>query len=317
MILSIIIPVYNVEKYVEKCVKSCLSQDISSDEYEIIIINDGSTDSSQQIVEKLADQTSLIKIFSQPNGGLSKARNVGMSKAKGRYLMFVDSDDWIEHNSLSRIVNKLRIEEPDCLAICAADFIEGTISRRFSYKDTSPICGIDFLRQNPPHCAPFSIWKSSFLRKFNLSFVEGIFHEDSEFTPRAYYYAEKISFLNDIIYYVYHNPCSITRSINPQKSYDLIESVSENLSRFSERVEFKNRYIYDNLISLLINSALANIRDMSANEINILNRVMYEHRRLFKHLTNSTKLKYKVEGVLFALFPHYTSVVYQMITVFR
>ena len=98
MILSIIIPVYNVEKYVEKCIRSCENQDIPKENYEVIVVNDGSPDGSLAIVERLANEFSNIKVINQENKGLSMARNTGLEAAKGEYVWFVDSDDWIEEN---------------------------------------------------------------------------------------------------------------------------------------------------------------------------------------------------------------------------
>lgn len=102
--LSIIIPVYNVELYIEKCLQSCLSQDIPYDEYEIIVVNDGSPDGSLAIAESIAKTTTNMTIISQKNGGLSAARNTGMSVAKGEYIWFVDSDDWIETKDRKSVV---------------------------------------------------------------------------------------------------------------------------------------------------------------------------------------------------------------------
>ena len=96
MLLPIIIPVYNVEQFVEKCIRSCESQDVAKDRYEIIVVNDGAKDNSLEVVQRVAAEYDNIRVFSQPNAGLSAARNMGMRLAKGEYYMFVDSDDWSE-----------------------------------------------------------------------------------------------------------------------------------------------------------------------------------------------------------------------------
>lgn len=95
MRLSIIVPVYNVEPYLEKCLDSLLDQNIDKSQYEILVLNDGSTDKSLEIVHKYADKYSNIQEFSHPNKGLSGTRNVGLKNATGDYVWFVDSDDWI------------------------------------------------------------------------------------------------------------------------------------------------------------------------------------------------------------------------------
>ena len=105
--LTIVIPVYNVEKYIEKCLLSCVHQDIPSDSYEIIVVNDGTKDNSLRIAESIATTHSNISIVSQQNKGLSAARNTGLKLAKGNYIWFIDSDDWIEDNCLSSICQRL------------------------------------------------------------------------------------------------------------------------------------------------------------------------------------------------------------------
>ncbi|HJS00822.1 MAG TPA: glycosyltransferase, partial [Flavobacterium sp.] len=107
MLLSIIVPVYNVENYLRRCLNSLLDQDLCLDDYEIIIVNDGSTDSSLRIAQEYGNKFSSIKIISQENQGLSEARNVGIRNALGQYIYFIDSDDFIQKkifNSIFKIV---------------------------------------------------------------------------------------------------------------------------------------------------------------------------------------------------------------------
>ena len=102
--LSIIVPVYNVEKYIYKCIDSLYHQGLSDDCFEIIIVNDGTLDTSMKIVSSFVDQHSNIKIINQENQGLSVARNNGLAQAEGDYILFVDSDDFIVDNSLGIIL---------------------------------------------------------------------------------------------------------------------------------------------------------------------------------------------------------------------
>lgn len=303
MILSIIIPVYNVELFVEKCLQSCENQDISKDEYEIVVVNDGSIDNSLVIVNKMAEMFANIRVFSQQNTGLSAARNKGMREAKGDYYMFVDSDDWIAENCLGMLVKKLRNERPDALAICAANVVNGEYIRRQNYLDETPISGRDLLVRGVSPCAPFSIWSSSFFKKFNFSFFEGIFHEDSELIPRAYYFASKVSLTNKILYYVRQNPNSITRASNPKKSFDLVNTVCTHLSDFVSCVDSRDRFIFYDMVSMYLNNALYNILNADSENIQNLNKAIYNNRHLFTNLKQSSHFKYRVEAFLFSLFP--------------
>lgn len=103
MLVSIIIPIYNVEQYIEQCFTSIYAQDISEDIFEVIAVNDGTPDNSMSIVKTIASQHKNLVIINQENQGLSVARNTGLDHAKGEYIWFVDSDDWLTKDSLSLV----------------------------------------------------------------------------------------------------------------------------------------------------------------------------------------------------------------------
>ena len=117
------------------------------------------------MVNRVAKEFANIRVFSQPNAGLSAARNKGMREAKGEYYMFVDSDDWIKDNCLGLLTTKLRKESPDALAICAVNAINEKYVRRMSYLDETPTSGRDLLVRGVSPCAPFSIWSADFFKK--------------------------------------------------------------------------------------------------------------------------------------------------------
>lgn len=311
MLLSIIIPVYSVEAYIEKCLLSCLEQDISYDAYEIIIVNDGSPDNSVVIAENIAKSYNNIKIINQENRGLSGARNTGIRHAQGDYLWFVDSDDWIKENCLHEITTQLYQETPDCLVMGAANVLNNNAYKRRNSQIKAKT-GVELLKKGVEICATFAIWKKSFLKDNKLCFYEGILHEDIEFSPRAYYLAKKVSYIDDIIYYVYSNPNSITRIPNPKRSYDLISVINVQLSNFMQNVQKEHLIIYHDRIALNINNALNYMMPNSEENKVKLNRMMYEHRMMFKHMLKSSHLKYKIEGLLFYLFPKHTFQAYML-----
>lgn len=119
MKLSIIIPIYNVEKYIGRCAESVLNQNVPPSQYEVIFVNDGTKDNSVEVLNKAIDFEKFpnFHIYNKENGGLSSARNFGLDKAHGDYVWFVDSDDWIEPNCLAKIVKKLNEMNPDILYI--------------------------------------------------------------------------------------------------------------------------------------------------------------------------------------------------------
>ena len=115
MKLSIIVPVYNVADFLTKCLESLLAQDLPQNEYEIIVVNDGSTDNSGEIAQQYADKYANIKLINQANQGLSGARNTGIKHAKGEHIQFVDSDDYIEENVLGGLMKQVEQEDLDVL----------------------------------------------------------------------------------------------------------------------------------------------------------------------------------------------------------
>lgn len=315
MQLSIVIPAYNVEKYLEQCIKSCLSQNINKQEYEIIIINDGSKDGTLNLIKKLNDEHSNISYYSQENSGLSATRNKGITVAKGKYIWFVDSDDWIETNSLKDILVLCEVNNLDVIGFSAANIIKNKSLKRFSFSNREGYIstGRDFLKMKlHAVCAPFSIFKKEFLINNKLCFVEGIFHEDAEFTPRAYYKANTVMYVDKVMYYVRQTPNSITRSTNPKKSYDYL-TVAASLDLFVKDVDVKYKVLFYDLISLYINNSLANIKQMSTKELYSFNKKLFENSYLINNMLKSSHLKYRIEGILFKLFNNKYVQVYQIV----
>ncbi|MBQ7709263.1 MAG: glycosyltransferase, partial [Bacteroidales bacterium] len=134
--ISIIVPMYNVESYMEECLKSLWNQDLREDEYEVIIVNDGSTDKSLDIAQEICANHPNAQIISQENKGLSMARNAGLAQAQGDSIWFVDADDWIAPGCLKSICRQM--EDLDILAIAANNISEAGTTL-FSYPETSPI----------------------------------------------------------------------------------------------------------------------------------------------------------------------------------
>lgn len=311
--LSIIIPVYNTENYVKKCILSCLSQNIDKNEYELIIINDGSTDNSLAILEELRLLSNNIQVVSQNNLGLSGARNTGLRHAKGEYVWFVDSDDWIESNCLNRIIGICEDYNLDMLRLCAADVYPDKTIRRFSYFNNELVSvGKDALNKEIPFCSTFNVYNRHFLKEHNLWFYVGVFHEDNEFTPRAFYYAKRVMSLNDIVYYVYQNPNSITRTVNPKKVYDCI-LVMNRLEDFMVYLSPSEKRSFDYQIAITFNAALHNTYGITNENVKKLNIEFYNNRHLFRHFFLSKKFRYFVEGVFFYLFPRNTINVYRFL----
>ena len=313
--ISIIIPCYNAQPYIEKCLRSCTEQDIPYSQYEIIVVNDGSKDNSLEIIKQVALEYPNIRILSQKNAGLSAARNKGFSLAIGDYVWFIDSDDWIKANSLKIITAFLSKKDIDGLVICAANIVNGNAIRRQDYSKihNNHYSGLELFKKGYMDvCVPFTIYRRAFLLENSLRFMDGIFHEDSEFSPRAYFYAKRIAILNEVIYYVNMNPFSITRTVNPKKAFDYIK-VAKSLSEFSQIVPSESKYRYNDFISMIINNSLFNSYKMDIDSIHKLNFNFYLNRYIFKHLKQSSLTKYRFEGILFHLCPRHCVQIYKFI----
>lgn len=208
MLISFIVPVYNTESYLEECLDSLLNQNISHDEYEIICVNDGSKDSSLDILNKYALAHSNIYVIDQQNSGVSVARNVGLEHANGNYVWFFDSDDLIKENCLNEIKDVLSSNEYDRIIINSKTF-----------KNTD-----DLLSKDTPIN---SIWKDSvvsrsiikraFLNANNIRFYPGlVYGEDALYTFECLRCSPKIFESDLVAYYARIVPGSASNNRSPQ-----------------------------------------------------------------------------------------------------
>ena len=284
-LISVIIPVYGVEKYISQCLDSVIDQSYKN--LEIIVVNDGTKDRSAEIAKEYAEKDTRIKVYDYGNGGLSVARNAGLDRANGAYIFFLDSDDWIADYCLKKIVETCEKNNLDILRICAANVINGVAHRRFSQKEGTVENGVTYLRKELEPCAPFSICRREFLDKYSLRFFPGIYHEDNEFTPRVYYLAERVSAINEIIYYyVIQVNGSITQSVNIKKPLD-VTIIMRNLDDFYHKYVSKNhRKHFHNSIARCMNAALYQTYFYSKEDCKLVNDAFYNIRHLFFHVRN-------------------------------
>lgn len=312
MILSIIVPMYNVELYVEKCLLSCMRQDVPHCDYEIIVVNDGSTDNSLEIAENVASQFDNIKIYSQSNSGLSVARNTGLEHAHGKYVWFVDSDDWIENNCLKEIVRCLCTNGLDILQLQYRECYDNVKLNKDFYCKVEGVRNGKELMSNGglPIPAPFAIYRKSLLDENKLNFYPGIFHEDCEFKPKVLFFADRCTSLDIVVYNYYQRTGgSITSTVNSKHAFDYLRVAISIHNFYFNIARGECAFYFHNYISMIINNALYTV----ANKEKEFSHELYKHRYLFKHLLKSKKIKYKVEGVLFTMFPNNTVLIYKLL----
>lgn len=197
MKLSIIIPAYNAEKFIGRCVESCEHQDVNTHDFEVIVVDDGSKDNTNALAQSLSRKYDNVKVISQKNQGTAVARNKGLEMADGNYVWFVDSDDYVEKDSLKRILDKIALHhEPDVFLIRMKILYNGIV--QYGGHESAEDCeisGKDFIMSGyGPSSACILICKRSFLNSNNLSFIPGMFLEDGEFSLRCLTLAKRLAF---------------------------------------------------------------------------------------------------------------------------
>ncbi len=253
MRISIIVPIYNVEKYLDRCIQSLINQTYPN--IEIILVNDGSLDNSLSICEKYAKQDKRIKILNKINGGLSDARNAGLEISTGEYVLFVDSDDYIELESCKQFVDVLQNEKSVDILSGNAKVIKDT---KISYMNRSgnynhSISGKEFLKnelkQDTMYMAAWlNLYKRDFLIENNLLFKKGLLHEDEDFTPRAFLIAKKV--IN--VQFNFYNYIIRENSISTQK--DMSKNAEHLFSTLYSLETIYDQLEDDELRQLLKNS---------------------------------------------------------------
>lgn len=255
--VSIIVPIYNVETYLKQCLDSLINQTLKG--IEIICVNDGSTDNSLAIIQEYAQRDTRVVILSKDNGGLSSARNAGMKIAKGKYIGFVDSDDWVDLGMFEKLYNKAISKDAD-IAMCAVNCVNemtqeienndtyfqlGCFSEKFNdivfnHRDTK-----DFLFDISV-TAWNKIYKKELIEKYNIAFPEGLIFEDNPFFYATYFIAENVIIVRDSLYYYRINRNdSIIKKANKKffdvvKIMDIIEETLINQHLFEE---YKNDFL--------------------------------------------------------------------------
>ncbi len=235
--LSIVIPVYNSEMKILKCLKSIIGND-SDCEYEVVIVNDGSTDNSLKVLENFSKKYENIKIFSQENAGVSSARNLGIEMAKGDWMMFVDSDDFLSKD-WKKIIQKEIIKEDNDFYIFSKNYCSNT--------DRKDVLGqiIGLREEQHMSCVWSKIYKTEIIKKYKIRFQNGIINgEDLLFNLEYYLKCKKAKFCKGSIYNYYINSQSATNHFNGR----FIESdilYQNKLKETLDKLDYDFEYILD------------------------------------------------------------------------
>lgn len=258
--ISVIVPVYRVEQYIEKCVNSILSQTLA--DIEVILVDDGSLDNCVKICDNFANKDSRVKVLHKKNEGLSAARNTGLTLAESEYISFVDSDDYLAEDMLELLYNNIIKYSAD-ISICGLyDCYEDKKIPQYAKNELLVVDNKEALRL-ALEGEKFSVNAVNKLYKKNLfdkiSFPEGKLSEDAFTIPKILAKAEKIVFDSSPKYYYVHRGQSITTSNFKRNDFDVVEAyseilefVKENFKDLTKQAEFRllwsYTYVFDKMI---------------------------------------------------------------------
>ena len=322
--ISVIVPVYNVANYLESCLESIRDQDF--EDYEVILVEDGSTDESRQIAEEfVAKNDDKFRLIYQANKGLSGARNTGLQHADAEYICFVDSDDTVEKNYLSSLYQIAHGRNAD-MVFCAfrsvteqgewiRDYRENDIipNKLYNLRDNKEL----FLIQN---AAWNKLYRKALLEKHDLLFTEGVWYEDLRFTKKYLMIAEKCVYCDEVLYNYRQRSGSIMNSMKSERNIEILDALSEVEAFFAQCGELENYreeieilaidHIYISaLVRLIRSNEMAQVKNIREEMIkrypnfksNKYVKKLEKNRQVIFHLLNmkcywAVKLIFMVKG---------------------
>lgn len=287
-LISIIVPVYNVEKYLSKCIESILHQTYKN--WELILVDDGTPDNSGKICDEYALNDSRIKVFHKANGGVSSARNLGLEKASGNFIMFIDSDDWISENCLEISVDEINKDNLDALQFGFIEVFPEKENPKIK-KTTVILSGEEYIQTSSFNVSVWGgVYKKEIIDKYQLSFPTQLkLAEDQFFVLNFLKYTQRIKYLDIALYYYLQRTNS---AIHTSKSNDMLISCEYLIKISQEWVSSKN-YI-DNMIIVFIIDMIKN-DDISYNTL----KQIYEKQNISKIHANLKSVK------IFSLFARF------------
>ena len=263
-IVSIIIPVFNGEKHINKCILSCLNQTHSF--FELIIVSDGSTDNTNNIIRNINDDR--VRLFVTKNNGVSAARNIGIENSTGEFILFLDSDDYLEPNYISELLNNVMDSD---LVICGYNIIaeDNILNVNLNVDDKISLLDNFYLDKivSSPWC---KLYKSKIIKENNIKFKSLSFMEDGIFNMEYIKYCNgNFSVLNKNLYFYRKSDSGLTHDITNKKYIDILKSINIQEKIYQE-IESEN-----------------------------INNKVIGYRRFFFTIMFPSKNKYKINNIKF------------------
>ena len=316
---------YNGGRFIANCLRTCLAQDLPREDYEVLVVDDGSTDGGASLVEdlKVIQGWGNVSVISQPNGGASVARNTGLEAASGDYVWFVDADDWIREDCLSSLLEEAA--GSDILVFGAVDYrsrdgqmVPGDV---YAYPEDISRTGKEHVRamsEKLKMCVPFCMFRRAFLLEKGIRFVPGLLHEDAEYIPRVFCESSKVRVSTLTPYCRLVRDDSMSRHYDPRR-IDALLTVASRLREYADSGNLGKEMEapMDSIISNVLNQSFKLARSFSGPgdglKESLAGRLagMRWYRKAF---LGAKELKYKVEGILISLFPRRPVEVYSFLS---
>lgn len=255
MYFSVVVPIYNVKNYLDECVEGIIRQ--SFKEYEIILVDDGSTDGSAEACDEWKNKYDSIKVIHKPNGGLSDARNVGANQAEGEYIVFLDSDDyWNDSFFLEKIYEMIHISNPDLLVFGYKKVLDGKELSIYTPQSESKTIEELVIAGEFNICAWDKVVRRKVISYNNITFRKGVFSEDMEWCSLLYKYVESVAVLPEAPHSYRQRNGSITKRISEKNISDVVHNFERCLEIKTELSQEKSAifdyYLSKNISMLMI-----------------------------------------------------------------
>lgn len=300
---SIIVPVYNVEKYLEDCLESILKQ--TYDDFEVIVVNDGSTDNSQKVIDNYAKRDNRIKAFKKKNGGVSDARNYGISKAKGEYFIFVDSDDTINDKLLEKLDKEIKKYDEIDLIKYQLQMTDKEPQLEFNTFDllNGEEAFLELIKDDLFVSPVTYAYRLEYFRNKKFKYEVGRIHEDFGLTPLIVISANKVSAIDYVGYnYIVRENSIMTNNSNER----LIKKNEDTLFFYDNMMKFIEKSNFNSYVTKIFKSYISN---------GLINRTVLLDGTLLKDYVNELKIRKvgnnliddtlprKIKKILFKLSP--------------
>lgn len=311
-LVSIIVPIYNVEKYLRKCVDSLLKQSYSN--IEILLIDDGSTDNSGRISDEYSNYNN-VRVYHKENGGLSDARNFGIEHSKGEFLAFVDSDDYVTEDYILRMLDKIQKTDVDIVACSYYDISEdGQILGKIQSTDRilNEKNFWDDIYINIKATPAYGVaWNKLYKRNVfeNLRYRKGILNEDDDIIYDVIH-GRNIFMMDDLLYYYRQRQGSIMDQMKKTFNIERIELIYRRLEKFKKNEQWEYvSYVLIEIAAIIINGLAISSNDEERrqcySQLNKLKRV----KNHIKRMQLKIPIKLRLKSYLYFEFPRFSSLI--------